>query len=89
MVEEVAKEVAKEAPIVKEANAPKAKASPSKIEESKKKVEDQKVEDKKRKPSHSDMMQSMRKQTAKRLNNAPPKAQTKPRSFPDPTFKPQ
>lgn len=81
----------KENPIAKEATAPKAEANPSKIEESKKQVEERKEADAARKPNHADLMNSMRKQTKKHLETVGPASRTrpvKPRSFPDPTFKP-
>lgn len=78
-------------PVAKEASAPKADTMPSQIKASQEKVQKRKDEDAKRKPNHSDMMKSMRKQTVNMLKarEAVPQLKPKPRSFPDPTFKPK
>lgn len=90
VAEKAAEEVSKTKvnPIAKEAVAPKAEANPSKIAESKKAVEERKEEDAARKPSHSDLMASLKKQTKAKIasQGISSQRQLKPKSFPDPTF---
>lgn len=73
-------------PIAKEAIAKKAPTRPSKIAEAKKKTEARKSEDAKRIPTHADMVNSMKKQTARKMEEQGSTynrlIQNKPKSFP-------
>ena len=78
-------------PIAKEATAPKAETQPSKIKAATAKTEERKEKDAARIPTHADMVKSMRKQTAKKMQvsgSTYNKAQmNKPKSFPPLTKK--
>ena len=78
-------------PVAAEAIAPKAETQPSKIKAATAKTSAQKEKDAARIPMHSDMVKSMRKQTAKKMQVSGStfnKAQiNKPKSFPPLTKK--
>lgn len=73
-------------PIAQEAVAKKPDTQPSKIEESKKKTEERKAKDKNRIPTHADLINSMKKQTKRKMmeqgSTYNRTLQSKPKSFP-------